>query len=198
MSAHPGIGLVYDGHRYIYYTDLAHVWKLDTESGISEIAVKDVHSHELVLDQYGTLYGEHYWYDETEKTFKNYIWQLGSQGEFKIIRDTIKGENEDFGFVRDSVFGSYELEINQDQYSIVRSDSLSKKILHSAQLQNPGWLYLSKNDELYFTDVGSVYRYYKGDLINVASNLASSRFPFSLQANGHNLYGIWKDFDHNV
>ena len=51
--AHPGIGLVHDGERTIYYTDLVHIWKLDTESGEATIFLEGIHSHELWLDDNG-------------------------------------------------------------------------------------------------------------------------------------------------
>ena len=88
--AHPGIGLVYDGDRTIYYTDLTHIWKLDIENGEREIAVSDVHSHELCLDQDGNLYGEHYWYDADHQIFKNYLWKLSKRGVFSKIREEDK------------------------------------------------------------------------------------------------------------
>ena len=132
LFAHPGIGLVYDGHRYIYYTDLNHIWKLNTDSGEHEIVVQDVHSHELFLDKTGNLFGEHYWYDATAQSFKNYIWKLDSKNNFSIIRKEISGENTDFGFIRDSLLRSYSIEKTKGQFSIIRKDSTHSEILYSA------------------------------------------------------------------
>ena len=198
LFAHPGIGLVYDGHRYIYYTDLNHIWKLNTESGKREIVVQDVHSHELFLDKMANLFGEHYWYDETNQSFKNYIWKLDSKKIFSIIRKEISGENTDFGFVRDSLFRSYSIEKYNAKFSIIRTDSTDIENLSSAELQSPGWKYLSKEGTLYFTDEETLYVLQNDQLLKLATNLASSRFPFSLQADDHSLYGIWQGQDQNI
>ena len=198
LFAHPGIGLVYDGHRYIYYTDLNHIWKLNTESGEREIVLQDVHSHELFLDKMGNLFGEHYWYDATKESFKNYIWKLDSKKNFSIIREEISGENTDFGFVRDSLYRSYSIEQTKGQFSIIGKDSTHSEILHSADLQKPGWKYINRHGALYFTDTQSLYVFQKDQLLKLASNLASSRFPFSFQADDHNLYGIWQSADKNI
>ena len=198
VSAHPGIGIVYDGQRFIYYTDLSHVWKLDTQSGLSEIAVKDVHSHELYLDQSGNLYGEHYWYDASAQSFKNYIWQLDHKGVMRKVREEISGENTDFGFVRDSLFRSYRIQKADGQFAIVRSDSLNADTLYMVDLQKPGWMYFSQDGYLYFTDDHALFVLQKDQLIKLGSNLNSTRFPFSLQADQHNLYGIWEDKDQHI
>ena len=198
LSAHPGIGLVYDGYRYVYYTDLEHVWKLDTESGLSVIAVKDVHSHELFLDPSGNLFGEHYWYDASAQSFKNYIWKFTREEVFDIIRKEISGENTDFGFVRDSLFRNYSIEKNNGRFSIIRSDSMDIENLYSADLKNPGWKYLSQDGSLYFTDDQALYVLQADQLTKLASNLSSARFPFYLQGEEHSLYGIWQDEDRNT
>ena len=62
LNAHPSIGLVSDSRGNIYYTDLVHVWKI-TPDGERSIAVKDVHTHELYIDDIDDLYGEHEWYE---------------------------------------------------------------------------------------------------------------------------------------
>ena len=196
--AHPGIGLVYDGDRTIYYTDLTHIWKLDIENGEREIAVSDVHSHELCLDRDGNLYGEHYWYDADQQIFKNYLWKLNKKGVFSKIREEVTGENTDFGFVRDSRFRSYVIDNNDEQYVISRIDSTGPQPLVKANLRQPGWKYMSNQDILYFTDENSLYSLKGSELNLLAGKLKSSRFPFSLQAEEHNLYGIWTDRFQNI
>ena len=58
IQAHPGVGIVNDSKGNIYYTDLKHIWKIDT-LGRKSIAVPHVHSHELYMDEHDNLYGEH-------------------------------------------------------------------------------------------------------------------------------------------
>lgn len=198
LSAHPGIGLVYDGNRTIYYTDLNHIWKLDTATGFSEIAVSDVHSHELYLDPSGNLYGEHYWYDETQLSFKNYIWKLGSGGNFKKIRNELSGENTDFSFVRDIAGRSYHTERVDEHFTIaIRDSSGLYKILES-KFQQPGWKYLTDDGTLYLTDDGSLFALKSNQFVEYPIDLATSRFPFSMLSDQHGLYGIWTDPSRNI
>ncbi len=198
VLAHPGIGMVYDGERYIYYTDLSHVWKLDTKSGISEIFVENVHSHELALDNAGNIYGEHYWYVESEQKFKNYIWSANKNGVTQKIREDQYGENDDFSFVRDRNFNSYEIRKGLEDYEVVLTDSLKEKVLAKLRLNNPTWKYISKKDILLFVDYPSIYRLNQGAISIVAQDVSSNRFPFSFVGDEHTIYGVWTDSKENV
>ena len=93
VQAHPGIGLVYNGNQTIYYTDLTHVWRLNTKTGESEIYLENIHTHELFLDENGNLFGEHYWYEESEEKFKNFIWKVDNNGEFYKVRNDQYGDS---------------------------------------------------------------------------------------------------------
>ena len=198
IQAHPGIGLVYDGNKTIYYSDLTHVWKLNMNSGKTEIYVENVHTHELFLDKDGNLYGEHYWYIESEQKFKNYIWRVNSNGEFEKIRGDQYGENYDFGFVRDKSFASYEIQEQNGIYEILKKDSLSQMVLHKLKLKHPTWKYLTREGELLFVDFPTIYSTDKGNIKTVSNNISSSRFPFSTQNDNHSIYGIWTDQIGNI
>ena len=198
IKAHPGIGLVYDGDKTIYYTDLKQVWRLNIETGQKEIAVKDVHTHELHLDKDGNLYGEHYWYVESEQKFKHYIWQMNKGGKIEKIREDQYGENYHFSFVRDTNFISYELQKADTEYRILKKDEDSIAELGQIKLKNPTWKYLSKSGNYYFVDYPSIYKS-KGDkVIQLVENISKSRIPFSTQRDRHKIYGIWTDAKENV
>lgn len=196
--SHPGIGIVYDGKNTIYYTDLAHVWKLDTETGKSEIYLQNIHTHELYLDKSGNLYGEHYWYLESEEKFKNYIWKVNANGEFHKIRVEQYGENNDFSFIRNNDFTSFEILKVQNTHEIVKRDSLSKTVLLKTELNHPTWKYLTGNEELLFIDYPSIYMASSGKLKLIAKDISSKRFPFSTQSDDHNIYGIWTDKNNSI
>jgi hypothetical protein len=196
--AHPPIGLVYDGLNTIYYTDLDHIWKLDTRTGISEIYRENIHSHELFLDEEGNLYGEHYWYAESEGQFKNYLWKISINSIFQIIRDEQIGENKDFSFVKDSNFSNYKVVKTSKRFQIVKSDSISKQIWHNAQLNDPSWSSVNKNKELLFVDFPKIYRANQSQLIVLAKDASAYRFPFNIQDDKHNIYGLWTDQDNNT
>lgn len=198
IKAHPGIGLVYDGDKTIFYTDLIHVWKLNIENGDKEIAVKDVHTHELYLDEENNLYGEHYWYIESEEKFKNFIWQLDKNGNLQKIREDQYGENDDFSFTRNDNFASFEVRQSNDIYMIIKKDSINETILHKAKLNHPTWKYLTANEELLFIDYPSIYSAKSKNLELVKDDISSKRFPFSTQSTDHNIYGVWTDKNDNI
>lgn len=197
-QAHPGIGIVFDGKQTIYYTDLNHIWKLDTQTGTSEIYVEDIHTHELFLDKNGNLYGEHYWYIASEQKFKNIIWRVDKDGDFKKIRAEQYGENYNFSFTRNEAFASYEIRKRDDIYEIVKKDSLSEQVLHTANLMHPTWKYLTKNEVLLFIDFPSIFSADTNSITKLAEDISSTRLPFSMQRDVHNIYGIWTDASDNI
>ncbi len=198
LHAHPGIGLVYDGDQTIYYTDLDRVWELNITNGERRVAVDDVHTHELVLDSNGNLYGEHYWYDESEQLFKYRIWKLNPHGVLAQIGDDRTGENTEFGFVRDSDFAMYQILSANGGHHITRSDSTTQTTLHRSSFENPGWPYLAGDSSLYFTDKDVLYKLSGNQLSQLASGLISSRIPFAVQDKKHSLFGIWTDLNKNI
>jgi hypothetical protein len=198
LYAHPGIGLVYDGDHTLYYTDLVHVWKVNTKTGEKEIAIPDIHTHELVMDSEGNLYGEHYWYVESEQKFKNYIWKFDPQGNFEKIRGDQYGENQDFSFVRDRNFSSYDIQQNGKLFNIVKRDTTHSFILSRAPLKHPTWKYISADQSFFFADFPDIYRVKNNQIAKIARNIASSRIPFSIQSDQHSIYGIWTDAQNQV
>ena len=193
LQAHPGIGLVYDGDQTLYYTDLNHVWEINTQTGERRVYIEDVHTHELALDAEGNLYGEHYWYEESQEQFWNYIWVKPQDGPLEKIRGDREGENEDFSFVRDSVFASYTIRPNSGRYEIVKTDSVRHSSWHKVDLNRPGWPYVSPGGKLYFSDYPRLYAATPEGVEIIAEDLSSSRFPFSLQDKNHHIYGTWED-----
>jgi len=63
--ADPGVAIVMDKNRNLFYTDLTHVWMIKPDGGKS-FAVPNVHTHELHIDKEEKLYGEHLWYNGEE------------------------------------------------------------------------------------------------------------------------------------
>ena len=84
--AHPGWGLVINGQGSVYFTDLERVWKIDPE-GVVSIFIEDVHAHDLYLDEAGTLYGEHEWYEEHTETFHVRYWKASPEGHVSDISE---------------------------------------------------------------------------------------------------------------
>lgn len=199
-SAHPGIGLLYDGNEYIYYTDLQNIWKFNIRSGEKTILIPDVHTHEICMDTSYNIYGEHYWYISSNNTFKNYIWKFSAENGLKKIRSDQEGENNDFSFIRDKQFNAYLFQKRNEQYEIKKEVNGEASVLYSNDFKDIGWKYLSKDGKLYFISQQSLYSLSpEQNLKMIAEDLSANRIPFSFVVNDHhNIYGIWEDDKNNI
>ena len=84
----------------VFYTDLKHVWKIDT-GGNRTKAVSNVHTHELHIDDKDNLYGEHLWYEgEASNTWGHYVWKKTPDGKVKKVIPDKNGFLTDYSFVR--------------------------------------------------------------------------------------------------
>lgn len=107
VFAHPGVGIVQDSQGNVFYTDLKQVWKI-TPAGQKSIAVANVHTHELCLDNEGNLYGEHLWYEgEQTNRWGHRVWCLKRDGQLVEIIPTRVGFLENYSFVRDHTGNMY-------------------------------------------------------------------------------------------
>lgn len=105
-GAHPGWGLVRDSTRgVIYYTDLQRVWRI-SPTGERSVAVADVHTHELMLDDRGNLYGE-----DLEglggDRWRYRVWRLSPDGRLEDVMPWRPGFRDDYGFVPDAAGALY-------------------------------------------------------------------------------------------
>jgi hypothetical protein len=102
VFSHPGVGIVEDSKGNIFYSDLKQVWKISSD-GRKTIAVKNVHTHELYIDEKDNLFGEHLWYNgERLNTWGHYVWKLSASGVLeKVIPDKVGFRDEEYSFVRD-------------------------------------------------------------------------------------------------
>lgn len=101
IYAHPGVGIVQDSRGNIFYTDLIHVWKI-SPAGHKQIAVRNVHTHELALDQQDNLYGEDLQYEgEALNRWHHRIWKRSANGRVIDLIGQRRGFRTDFGFVWD-------------------------------------------------------------------------------------------------
>ena len=104
--AHPGWGIVRDPTRgVIYYTDLQRVYRIDAK-GERSVAVPDVHTHELRLDDAGNLYGE-----DLEglggDRWRYRAWRLSPDGRLVDVIPWQPNIRDDYGFVADAAGALY-------------------------------------------------------------------------------------------
>lgn len=92
--AHPSWSIAHDRARgLVYYSDLRQVWSIDA-SFTRRLVVPNVHTHELLVDGEGNLYGE-----DARVNGRHRVWRRSPGGVVTdIIRDT-DGYRDDWGFV---------------------------------------------------------------------------------------------------
>jgi sugar lactone lactonase YvrE len=84
-SADPSNTLVVDKQGRVYFGDVLHntVWKI--ADGKLTPFIKDKHSHRVVLDEQGNLYGEHLEYVPSNDSWRFHMWKATPAGEVSYV-----------------------------------------------------------------------------------------------------------------
>lgn len=152
-AAHAGDGIVADRQGNIYYTDLEHVWRRNADGSL-EIVVKDVHTHQLFLDDAGNLYGENLWYEgEATDRWRHYVWRRDPSGKLEKLFEG-EGLLSGYGFVRDKHGAMYWA----DGSNVMRQSAdgvvdlvatLGGKVVSSLAVAEDGRLFLAAGGRLF-------------------------------------------------
>ena len=201
LGAHPGVGIVMDSKGNVFYTDLSHVWKI-SKNGELSIAVQNVHTHELYIDEDDNLYGEHEWYEgEATDKWGNYVWCLGNDGIFEKTIQDVEGFLDNNTLVRDNENSTYWAEKTGGHELLIKQTSRGERIVvteHS--FTDIRWMYFSKHDNnLYVVDHLKIKKVtLEGDVSVVSDDLKESRIlPGGVQ-DRHYIFGIWSDQKMNL
>lgn len=200
-SAHPGIGIVMDSKGNIFYTDLTHVWKIAPD-GSHTIAVKDVHTHQLYLDNSDDLYGEHVWYEgEATDKWGYYIWCLSSSGILEQTIPPTEGFPINNTLVRDS-FGNMYWPDKSADYEVLKKETINGDIsLYSDhEFKDIRWMYFSEYDKnLYVIDYLKLIKVEpNGEVVVVTDKLRESQSSHGRVHDRHYLMGIWPDLEQHL
>jgi len=200
-EAHPGIGIVMDSKDNVYYTDLTHVWKI-SPNGIRSIAVKNVHTHELYLDDQDDLYGEHEWYEgEATDKWGNYVWCLSKDGVLEKTVQDIEGLLDNNTLVRNVEGTTYWAERSGEIQQLHKQTSTgTNTLLTEHNFKDIRWLYFSKTDNaLYVVDHLKIKKVTTlGKVLVIADNLKEAGPPFEGVADRHYIFGIWTDKNNDL
>lgn len=198
-AAHPGIGIVMNNEGTVFYTDLTHVWKIDKQ-GVKSIAVRDVHTHELYLDDQDNLFGEHLWYDGSTDKWGHFVWRLAADGKFERIKPETVGFLENYSFVRDHQGKMYWAERNSSCQKIARKEgdnSIERigdvcfKNIRNIHIADDGFVYVVD-----FQDLVRVDRH--GHATTFASGIANKTWTHSNVENQNAVMGVWDDKHGNI
>lgn len=190
--AHPGVGIVIDSKGTIYYTDLKHVWKIPAK-GKKSLAVSNVHTHELYLDEKDNLYGEHLWYNgEQKNTWGHYVWKLSASGKFEKIIPDADGFLHHYSFVRDASGGMYWPDRGSTCQKIIRIDKDGRRTgFGTGCLTNIRWMTVSPQGTLYFLDQFDVKKTDpSGRTITLASQIQESNANLFTRLQPHSQHHV--------
>ncbi|MEJ2483565.1 MAG: hypothetical protein P8049_10760 [Gemmatimonadota bacterium] len=194
--AHPPVSLVLDSRGNLYFSDLRSVRVLRPDGAI-EIAVADVHTHELWLGPDGALYGE----DVTNvgDEYRHRVWRLDAGGHLTETipwRDGYPDEFHDYAFQRDAADRSYVLrrdarsvEVRDDGGALLRTISLES---HAGFLH---WLTSEPDGRVHVAIGPGLYRIGPGDrsATRLADDLIERTPQFDFVHDRHALMGMWTD-----
>jgi len=204
VTAHPGIGIVKDSKGNIYYTDLARVWKISLD-GSKTIAVHNVHTHELYIDEHDNLYGEHLWYNgESKNTWGYYVWCLKNTGDLVKEINPTEGFLSNYSFTRDSMGNMYWVERFTTSRIMKKTRDGEIIKLVEEKFGFIGWLNCTRNGSLYFTENNKLHKLFPDEKSNsyriktLVENIGSKSTDFSMMGRNYDSYGIWTDTADNV
>lgn len=173
--AHPGIGIVMDRQGNVFYTDLVHVWRI-TPDGSKSIAVRDVHTHELAIDDPGNLFGEDSEYLGGDR-YRHRIWRRSPDGRIHDVVPWRDGFWRDYGFIRDRAGAMYWVECPERRCVIRKRtpDGRTTTVAPDVRFNHPiNWIAAGPDGSIYVVDGPDLRRIFReGRLTTVARNLGS-------------------------
>ena len=109
--AHPAAGIVVDREGRVYFSDLVSVWRVDAQGKLSAFRVgKDLHTHELLIDEAGNIYGTDNMYDPATKLNSIAVWRMTPAGEFKYLLAPTDDPPRGLGMWRDRAGNTFAWE----------------------------------------------------------------------------------------
>ena len=181
-AAHPGTGIVKDSKGNIYYTDLQNVWRLDV-SGNKTIAVANVHTHQLFIDNLNQLYGEQSWYEgDATKRFNHFLWKYSNGILDTVTKTTQAYVSNDFSLIRDNSGAEYFVSYPLQNSIVKKGADGSLKILAEGDFKDVQFM-LPVQDGIYFISKGNIYF---ADNTKQVKKLTKAHI-------GGSLFGLWQD-----
>lgn len=197
---HPGIGIVENSKGEVFYTDLKQVWMIAPD-GKKSIAVPNVHTHELYIDDEDNLFGEHLWYNgERLNTWGHYVWLRTANGKVEKVIPNTEGFLKDYSFVRDHFGRMFWAGGENACQTIERKDHDKVSRLGDACFVNIRFMHALKDGSLAVVDFQDLKKVDKeGRVTTVATKMANRNWDnSSSRENQSSVMGVWSDSRDNL
>lgn len=198
--AHPSISIVVDSQGNIFYSDLERVWMIRPD-GTMIVAVDNVHTHELWIDQNDILYGE----DVTNvgDNYRHRIWKRNPNGQIENELDWRSGHPDDYndyGFAHDASGLMYVLNRAKKRVDVMSKKKVVRSIPFDAYKGYIHWLTVRPDGTLFVTIGDSLIRVNPGDSEGtvVTEGLIERTETFDFLHDRHALMGLWTDSEENA
>lgn len=192
-QAHPSISVVADSRGQIFYSDLTHVWKIAPD-GTKQIAVPNVHTHELWLSPDDVLYGE----DVTNigQTYRHRVWALHPNGRLRDVVPWREGHPDryaDYSFARDTQNRSYVLRRAEKQIDVRTQEGVERRISLAAHPGHIHWLTVDDKGVIHVAVGARLIRIEAGsdEAKTVADELVEQSEKFDFLQDRHAIMGLW-------
>lgn len=199
LKAHPGPGIVKDSKGNIFYTDLVQVWQI-WPNGKKTIAVPGVHTHELFMDAYDVLYGEHLWFNgEKANTWGCYEWRLHPDGKLDTIFGPAPAFQNEYALNRDARGNQYYVQhAPVKKFFRINPDGSLKK-LAEGQFNSIRFTFVTREGNWYFTSENNLYLLDTLGRISMrVKDIGSATLSHPGNFKDPYVVGIWEDPRHNV
>jgi ribosomal protein L32E len=200
VFSHPGVGIVQDSKGTVFYTDTERVWKISVD-GKKSIAVPDVHTHELYIDDHDNLFGEHLWYNgERANTWGHYVWRLSPDGRLEKVIPNTEGFLVNYSFVRDHFGRMYWADRSSACQKLARKNvDSSVTQLGDQCMNNIRWMKATASGDVYLVDFQDLKKIdTQGKIKTIASQIADKKMTISNISNQNSVFGVWDDAQGNI
>ncbi len=193
VTAHPGTGIVKNSKGEIFYSDLARVWKVSPNGKTKTIVVPDVHTHELHVDKYDNLYGEHLWYEgEVSDKWKHFVWKYDSNGKFTKEIPNSDGFLSNYSFNRDSAGNMYWIERGKTESLFMKKAKNNVvEVMQTIKTTDVRWQFCRKDGIFYYIDDNDLFQIKNKKVELLIENIDDKKIS-AIRPN-HSVYGIWDD-----
>lgn len=195
VTAHPGTGIVKNSKGEIFYSDLARVWKVSPDEKTKKIVVPNVHTHELHIDKYDNLYGEHLWYEgEASDKWKHFVWKYDANGQFTKEMHDSDGFLSNYSFNRDSAGNMYWIERGKTESLFMRKAKNNVvEVMQTIKTTDVRWQFCRKDGTFYYIDDNDLYQIKNKKVELLAENIDDKKVSATFSRPNHSIYGIWDD-----